>query len=277
MSAAGEPDAYLLGTGAPELNRLGFQHRVWAADTHALWRRAGVGPGQAWIDVGCGPGFATIDLAQLVSPGGRVLAVDRSRAFLQHLTARAAQEGLADVVDARPAELDALTLEPASLDGAYARWVLCFLAEPRRLLDELGRAVRPGGRLVVQDYASYRSMTLAPRSARLDAVSAAIGESWRRQGGDLDVGERLPGWLEERGWRVRDVRPAVHAARPGSPHWEWLTRFFTGYLPRVVELGLLAPGDLDAFLAEWRERAGQPGTFFLTPPVLEVVAERRAS
>lgn len=271
-----EPDAYLLGTGGAELNRLGFQHRVWAAETHALWRRAGFGPGQALVDVGCGPGFATVDLAQLVSPGGRVLAVDRSRAFLQHLTARAAQEGLGEVVEARRAELDALTLEPGSLDGAYARWVLCFLADPRRLLEVVSRAVRPAGRLVVQDYGSYRSMTLAPRSPRLDAITAAIGESWRRQGGDLDVGERLPGWLDDLGWRVREVRPIVHAARPGSPHWEWLTRFFTGYLPRVVELGLLNRGELDAFLAEWRERSERPDTFFLTPPVIEVVAERSA-
>jgi len=270
-----EPDAYLLGTHGAELNRLGFQHRVWAAETHALWRRAGFGPGQCLIDVGCGPGFATVDLAQLVSPAGRVVALDRSEEFLRHLAARATREGLLDQVELRQAELGSLSLEPHSVDGAYARWVLCFLPEPRQLLEELTQAVRPRGRLALQDYGNYEAMTLAPRSRRLRMVTATIAESWRVQGGDLDVGEQVPTWLEELGWVVREVRPVVHAARPGSPHWEWVTRFFSIYLPRVVELGLLSEAESAAFLEEWNGRFDSPGTYLLTPPVIEVFAERR--
>lgn len=268
-----ESDAYLLGTHAAELNRLGFQHRVWAPETHALWRRAGFGPGQRLLDAGCGPGFATVDLAHLVSPGGQVVALDQSEEFLRHLAAHATRDALLEQVELRQAELGSLSLEPHSLDGAYARWVLCFLPEPRRLLEELTQAVRPRGRVALQDYGNYEAMTLAPRSPRLGLVTAAIAESWRVQGGDLNVGEQLPTWLEELGWVVQDVNPVVHAARPGSLHWEWVTRFFTSYLPRVVELGLLSVAQSAAFLEEWRGRSDSSGTYLLTPPVIEVVAE----
>ena len=51
---------YLLGCAPEELHRLGFQHRVWSHATHALWNRAGFGPGQRLVDLGCGPSAAGV-------------------------------------------------------------------------------------------------------------------------------------------------------------------------------------------------------------------------
>ena len=48
---ADEPDAYLLGTGAAELNRLGYQHQVWQEVTGRLWTAAGFGFGQTLLDL----------------------------------------------------------------------------------------------------------------------------------------------------------------------------------------------------------------------------------
>lgn len=76
---------YVLGTNDEELTRLGFQHRVWGEHAFALWNRAGFAPGQTILDAGCGPGFATLDLARLVGPRGRIIAVDHSARFLDHL------------------------------------------------------------------------------------------------------------------------------------------------------------------------------------------------
>ena len=78
MTAQKERD-YVLGTHDDEIVRLGLQHRVWRARTHDAWRRAGFTIGQTLLDVGCGPGYASLDLAELVGPTGRVVAIDRSR------------------------------------------------------------------------------------------------------------------------------------------------------------------------------------------------------
>src|SRR5262247_2672440 len=80
-----EEREYVLGTDDGELQRLGFQHRVWSAPAFALWERAGVHRGAAVLDVGCGPGYGTLDLARLVGEQGRVLGVDVSERFLAHL------------------------------------------------------------------------------------------------------------------------------------------------------------------------------------------------
>jgi len=84
---------YVLGTGESEIDRLGLQHSVWRADAAAAWRAAHFRPGDTILDVGCGPGFAALDLADLVRPGGRVLAVDQSQRFLEHVrTQRVARD-----------------------------------------------------------------------------------------------------------------------------------------------------------------------------------------
>ena len=39
-------------------------------------------PGDTVIDLGCGPGFFTIDMAKVVGPTGKVIAVDLQRSML---------------------------------------------------------------------------------------------------------------------------------------------------------------------------------------------------
>ena len=58
-----ENQSYILGTDKTELERLGFQHRVWSSDAARLWERGRVQRGMHILDLGAGPGFATFDLA----------------------------------------------------------------------------------------------------------------------------------------------------------------------------------------------------------------------
>ena len=74
-----EQREYVLGTNDAEIARLGLQHRLWYAYAYALWERAGIGPGMTVLDAGCGPGFATQDLAALVGPKGKIIAVGKGK------------------------------------------------------------------------------------------------------------------------------------------------------------------------------------------------------
>lgn len=145
-SSAGE---YVLGTGGDELARLGLQHRLWSAAAHDLWERAKVQPGQTVLDLGCGPGHATLDLAQIVGPTGRVIAVDESASFLKALHDQAVarkhhtiERVLCDVQD-----LESVLEDDAGLiDVAYARWVFCFLSRPEDVVKGLARLIKQIGR-----------------------------------------------------------------------------------------------------------------------------------
>jgi SAM-dependent methyltransferase len=265
---------YILGSGDPELARLSLQHQLWAGPTADAWERAGFGPGQHLLDVGSGPGFATFDLARLAGPEGHVTAVDRSERFMRHLDEHARALGVHNV-ETRVADVSALGLPEAHYDGAFARWVLCFVADPQAVVDGVALALRPGSRFVVLDYCRYRALSLAPHSEAFERVVAAVDRSFRDAGGDPDVGLVLPTLMLRAGLEVREVRPLVRVARAGSPLWAWPIAFFRGYVPLLVEWGLVGQADADAFFADWEQRSTDPAAFLMTPPMVEVIGVKR--
>lgn len=265
-----EEREYVLGTNDEELVRLGFQHRVWGEQAFALWERAGFAPGQTIIDVGCGPGFATLDLARLVGPTGHVIAVDHSARFLEHLKGQLTSQGIHNV-ETRLQSVEQLDLPCESVDSAYARWVLCFLDDAQSVMAAVAKALRTGGVFAVQDYFHYRAATLAPKSAIFDKVIEAVDASWRVRGGDSDIAGRLPGMMQQCGLEVREIRPILRVARPGSALWDWPTTFFRNYIPVLVEMGLLTTADQEDFNCDWSQRSADPATFFCTPPVFDVI------
>jgi SAM-dependent methyltransferase len=273
-SAGREPGEYLLGTDAEELRRLGFQHQVWIREAADAWERGGFVPGSRLLDLGCGPGWATLDLARLVGPSGSVTGIDVSERFVGALRRRAAALGI-DHARAEVQDLEALALAPDSFDGAYARWVLCFLGDPAGAVRRVAAALRRGARLVVQDYSDYPAIQLAPGDPAFDAVIDGVVRSWREAGGDPSVASRVPAMMEEAGLRVVSVTPVARIARPGDALWSWPRTFFDSYLPGLVANGFLTGEQRDAFDRLWERRTAGAGSYFATPPMAIVVGERR--
>ncbi|MCE9594257.1 MAG: methyltransferase domain-containing protein [Planctomycetes bacterium] len=267
-------DDYLLGTDSTEESRLGFQHRVWGSKTFELWDEAGFGLGDHILDLGCGPGFASLDLAYLVGPRGRVLSVDASPRYLESLRRKRDALELPQI-ETLESDVHALDLEPASLDGAFARWVLCFVADPDRVVANVARALRPGAPFVVLDYYRYTSMALSPRSAVMERVALAVEESWRRAGGSLDIGGEVRGLFARHGLDCEPPRGGARVAKPGSALWQWPRSFFRTYLPKLVEMELITAADAAEFERDFDARERDPNAFFLTPPVWGFVGRKR--
>jgi SAM-dependent methyltransferase len=268
-----EPE-YVLGTHDAELHRLGFQHRVWAQQAYALWERAGFSPGQRILDVGCGPGFATLDIASLVGPGGRVTAVDESRRFIDHLGATCAAQGV-DHVDAMVSDVHEMRLDDGHYDGAFARWVLCFVRDPEAVVATVARSLKPGGVFAVQDYFHYRAMALAPKNEAMVCVARAVEQCWKAGGGRVDVMGQVPGMMRRADLIVASITPVSRVARPGAALWEWPASFFRGFLPTMVRMGVLSEEDKAAFERDWAECSCDPDAFFLTPAICDVVGVKQ--
>lgn len=264
---------YVLGTHEAELERLGLQHRLWSTQAFACWDSAGIGPGMAVLDVGCGPGFTSLDLASLVGVQGQVIAIDESARFVDVLRRRAQALGVsklkAAVMDAQRIRIDA-----ASVDAAYARWVLFFVRDPRAVIRGVARALRPGGVFAVQDYVNWEAICLSPPSDTFDRVIAAILASFRGSGGDVRIGLRLPALMREEGLRIEQLRPLQRLARAGTPLWAWPGTFFRNYLPLLVERGLLGAEDQAAFERMWEERSRDETAFLWAPAMMEIIARK---
>jgi SAM-dependent methyltransferase len=266
---------YILGTHDEEVDRLGLQHRVWRPRALDAWRRAGFTMGQTIVDVGSGPGYATIDLAGIVGPSGRVVALDRSRRFLDALRHTARIRGLEDRIEIHELDLAESPLPAGSADGAWARWVLAFVREPRALLARIRDVLRPGGVLVSHEYFDYSTWRLSPRSPELEEFVSIVMESWRADGGEPDIGFELPRWLEELGFEIRSLTPIVDAVRPSSFVWQWPSAFVDVGLARLVSLGRLTEEKARRIRAAFDARERDPSALMITPAVLEVIAERK--
>ena len=258
---------YLLGTHDDELTRLALQHRVWRPRALDAWARAGFTVGQTLLDVGCGPGYATLDLADIVGPDGRVVAIDRSRRFLDALESRRLPN-----VETREIDLDESPLPSINADGAWVRWVFAFVKQPRNLLSRIAAAVKPGGALVIHEYFDYQSWRFAPRSEPLEEFVQLVIKSWRASGGEPDIGLTLPVWLRELGFKSMSLRPIVDVVPPSNFIWQWPKAFLANYPERLVELGYLTPAGAERVHRAVDEWEKAPAAYMFTPGVLEIIA-----
>ena len=153
---------YVLGTHDDELARLGLQHRVWRSIALDCWQKAGITLGSRVLDIGAGPGYAATDLAEIVGPTGKVVALERSSNFIRALEQRRAAQGLNNV---QVHELDLMTddLPEESFDFSWCRWVASFVTDPALLVQKLGRVMRPGGVSIFHEYAHYLTWRFIPR------------------------------------------------------------------------------------------------------------------
>jgi SAM-dependent methyltransferase len=100
-----------------------------------------------WIvaDLGCGTGPVAAEVAPWVA---RVIGVDQSAAMLKAAGKRTASF---DNVDLRQGELEALPIGDGECDAALLLLTLSYTAEPERVVGEMARILKPGGRAVIVD------------------------------------------------------------------------------------------------------------------------------
>jgi ubiquinone/menaquinone biosynthesis C-methylase UbiE len=114
----------------------------------AVLRRAwAVQPHDRVLDVGCGSGQTTREAARMV-PEGSVLGVDLSALAIERAREVARAEGLGNVTFER-ADAQAHSFAQGCFDLAISRFGTMFFDDPVAAFGNIGRALRPAGRLVM--------------------------------------------------------------------------------------------------------------------------------
>lgn len=263
---------YILGTERVELLRLGLQHQVWAGEARRGWKTAGFTAAQHLLDLGCGPGFCTQDLAYMVGEDGRVVAIDMSQSFINF--AREVNRVHALNVDFQVSSFDDMVLENQSLDGAFCRWALAWVANPGEVIAKVTNALRPGASFVVHEYYDWETFQTEPSRPELKYAIAAALQSFRDSDGDIDIGRRLPRLFAEQGLEIASVRLMSKLATPGSLTWQWPGSFLEIYLPKLVAEGRLQQQICDSAIEQWHEISSLPGASCFCPQMVEVIATK---
>jgi len=116
------------------------------AVSRSLVQLAGIGPGDAVLDVAAGYGEPGLTAARAVAPGGQVVCTDISAEMLAFGRERAAAEGL-DNLQFVERDAEELAFKEASFDAVLSRQGLQFLPDVAGVLARLHSFLKPGGRL----------------------------------------------------------------------------------------------------------------------------------
>ena len=142
------------------------------AVTEKLLELARLRPGTRVLELACGAGGAGLAAAELVGPAGEVVITDVAPEMTAIARGRAEALGLRNV-RTRDLDLERIDEPDSSYDAVLCREGLMLVPDPARALGEIGRVLRPGGRVALAVW--------GPREANpwlgvvFDAVSAELG------------------------------------------------------------------------------------------------------
>jgi putative heme-binding domain-containing protein len=126
-----------------------------------LMKALGILPGSTVADIGSGTGYFTWRLAEEVGPRGKVYAVDVQQSMLD-LTRTAVEQRNVRNVDYILANETNPGLPAQSIDFAFIAYAYHEFAEPEVTMGAIRRALKPGGRVLILEYAKESS--IAPAS-----------------------------------------------------------------------------------------------------------------
>lgn len=169
------------------------------------------------LDVGSGLGQFSIDMGR-AAKNGFCIGIERDANQFSLAQQNLSDSGVKNV-EFRLGEVEKMPLtenEWGQFDVAHARFILEHLSNPGEAIEVMAKAVRKGGRVVLEDDDHY-SFLLYPEPHGFDTLWNAYMRSYDRLGNDPYIGRRLVALLHDHGLRNIQNNVVFFGDCAGSP------------------------------------------------------------
>ncbi|MFJ3642268.1 methyltransferase [Streptomyces sp. NPDC090108] len=239
------PDGYLLDNRQSEAGeRFDAFASLFDPTTFRHLERLGVGAGWRCWEVGAGGTSVVTWLAKRTGPTGKVVATDIDTSRL----AAAARPP----VEVRTHDVGAEEPPGEGFDLVHARLVLVHVPDRDRALRSMVKALRPGGRLLIEDADPALQPLLCPdEHGPEQQLANRLRQGFRKlladRGADLSYGRRLPRLLREAG--LRQVEADAYFPMTSAACAALESATVRQIRDRLVSAGLADDEEIDRHLA----------------------------
>jgi ubiquinone/menaquinone biosynthesis C-methylase UbiE len=269
-----QASAYVMGRTSEEYERLRRQAELLEPITASVFARAGLCTGMCCLDVGCGPGEVMRLMAERVGPTGKIVGID--------VDGMLGREGLSALVSkgylqCAFIEGDLGTLEQIGSDPfdlVFARFLLMHLDDPILALRKMYCWVKPGGRIVVQDY-YFPSIDSYPSVEPLDEFKKVFFGVYNHTRRETRMGLKLPGYFIEAGIGTpdgTDVSGHLLSMQVGA---RMLAAVYRSVLPLALKYGVTTEQRSASFFEEIR-KSESDSSYFLWPLLVSAWRQKPA-
>jgi len=168
QEVADQPDGeFHFYHGRDAAERFGYE-KAWLdkAPPGAVASFAGVGnphlrshvqPGETVLDLGSGAGLDAIIASWQTGPTGKVMGVDLNPAMCLKAQAHAAAMGTS--MECHEGRMEKIPLPDATVDVVISNGVINLSFQKRKVVQEMFRVVKPGGRISITDIVSAKQLS----------------------------------------------------------------------------------------------------------------------
>lgn len=119
--------------------------------------RSNLQPGETVLDLGSGAGLDAIISSWQVAPSGKVIGVDLNPAMCIKAQAHAAATGTS--MECHEGRMEEIPLPDAAVDVVISNGVINLSFRKRKVMEEMFRVLKPGGRISITDIVSAKQLS----------------------------------------------------------------------------------------------------------------------
>jgi protein-L-isoaspartate O-methyltransferase len=235
---------YIYENTDEERERLARQGDVMRPATERLFRAAGIKPGARVLDCGSGGGDVSLIAAELVTPSGEVVGIDRDSAQVAAANRRVTNLGLSHV-RFETGELSAPPEGP--FDAVVGRLVLTYLPQPEVALRALAQRLVSGGVMAFLEYniMPTNEFLMWPRSRLVDQLSRWNVAGAQAIGLQECMGSRLPSLFRSVGLNPQPPYEVTGLAYDGAAAVDQVVAIMRSISPLLTERGIATEDQVD--------------------------------